>query len=95
MTFHILEMIIRRNDYLCNCTLPDDGPVRLETCRVLCQLKQCCDYNEACAVYYIVTIKPLMLQGNYVKFLKHLHSEQVAKLQAKNQHECDLLEDIR
>ena len=36
-----------------------------------------------------------MLQGNYAKFLKHLHSEQVAKLQAKNQHECDLLEDIR
>jgi hypothetical protein len=36
-----------------------------------------------------------MLQGNYAKFLKHLHSEQVTKLQAKNQHECDLLEDIR
>ncbi|KAH8286186.1 hypothetical protein KR054_003996, partial [Drosophila jambulina] len=34
-------------------------------------------------------------QGNYVKFLKNLHTEQVAKLQLKNQHECDLLEDIR
>ncbi|XP_031346627.1 protein nervous wreck isoform X2 [Photinus pyralis] len=33
--------------------------------------------------------------GNYVKFLKNLHSEQLAKLSAKNQHECDLLEDIR
>ncbi|XP_037905426.1 protein nervous wreck isoform X2 [Hermetia illucens] len=33
--------------------------------------------------------------GNYVKFLKNLHTEQVAKLQLKNQHECDLLEDIR
>ncbi|KAH8302300.1 hypothetical protein KR044_004916, partial [Drosophila immigrans] len=35
------------------------------------------------------------MQGNYVKFLKNLHTEQVAKLQLKNQHECDLLEDIR
>lgn len=34
-------------------------------------------------------------QGNYAKFLKNLHSEQLAKLQLKNQHECDLLEDIR
>lgn len=30
-----------------------------------------------------------------MKFLKNLHTEQVAKLQLKNQHECDLLEDIR
>jgi hypothetical protein len=36
-----------------------------------------------------------VFQGNYTKFLKNLHAEQVAKLQAKNQHECDLLEDIR
>lgn len=35
------------------------------------------------------------LQGNYTKFLKNLHTEQLAKLQLKNQHECDLLEDIR
>lgn len=35
------------------------------------------------------------LQGNYTKFLKNVHAEQAAKLQAKNQHECDLLEDIR
>lgn len=34
-------------------------------------------------------------QGNYAKFLKNLHAEQTAKLSAKNQHECDLLEDIR
>lgn len=34
-------------------------------------------------------------QGNYAKFLKNLHTEQLAKLQLKNQHECDLLEDIR
>ncbi|CAB0030251.1 unnamed protein product [Trichogramma brassicae] len=31
----------------------------------------------------------------YAKFLKNVHSEQSAKLLAKNQHECDLLEDIR
>lgn len=35
------------------------------------------------------------LQGNYAKFLKNLHTEQIAKLLAKNQHECELLEDIR
>lgn len=35
------------------------------------------------------------LKGNYVKFLKNLHSEQLAKLHLKNQNECDLLEDIR
>ncbi|KAJ8687996.1 hypothetical protein QAD02_023791 [Eretmocerus hayati] len=37
----------------------------------------------------------LCLQGNYAKFLKNVHQEQAAKLLAKNQHECDLLEDIR
>lgn len=37
----------------------------------------------------------ILLQGNYVKFLKNLHSEQIAKLLLKNQNECDLLEDIR
>jgi hypothetical protein len=36
-----------------------------------------------------------IFQGNFAKFLKNLHSEQVAKLQAKNHHECELLEDIR
>lgn len=36
-----------------------------------------------------------MFQSNYTKFLKNLHSEQIAKLHAKNQHECDLLEDLR
>lgn len=35
------------------------------------------------------------MQGNHAKFLKNLHAEQVAKLQLKNQHECELLEDIR
>lgn len=34
-------------------------------------------------------------QGNHGKYLKGLHSEQLAKLQLKNQHECELLEDIR
>ncbi|KAK9877158.1 hypothetical protein WA026_016901 [Henosepilachna vigintioctopunctata] len=34
-------------------------------------------------------------KGNYSKFLKNLHSEQINKLLLKNQHECDLLEDIR
>ncbi|XP_075230266.1 FCH and double SH3 domains nervous wreck [Lycorma delicatula] len=33
--------------------------------------------------------------GNYAKFLKNLHAEQSAKLQLKNQNECELLEDIR
>ncbi|XP_032309765.1 protein nervous wreck isoform X8 [Drosophila ananassae] len=40
-------------------------------------------------------MQPPPRKGNYVKFLKNLHTEQVAKLQLKNQHECDLLEDIR
>lgn len=47
----------------------------------------CCPYSTRTT--------PLLLQGNYAKFLKNLHSEQLAKLQLKNQHECDLLEDIR
>lgn len=37
----------------------------------------------------------MFLKGNYSKFLKNLHAEQITKLQLKNQHECDLLEDIR
>lgn len=36
-----------------------------------------------------------LLQSNYTKFLKNLHTEQISKLHAKNQHECDLLEDLR
>lgn len=36
-----------------------------------------------------------LTQGNFSKYLKSLHTEQVAKLQLKNQHECELLEDIR
>ncbi|KAM0735464.1 Protein nervous wreck [Formica fusca] len=40
-------------------------------------------------------MQPPPRKGNYAKFLKHVHAEQAAKLQAKNQHECDLLEDIR
>ncbi|XP_053971358.1 protein nervous wreck isoform X1 [Hylaeus volcanicus] len=40
-------------------------------------------------------MQPPPRKGNFVKFLKNVHAEQAAKLQAKNQHECDLLEDIR
>ncbi|KAG7211508.1 hypothetical protein KM043_010777 [Ampulex compressa] len=40
-------------------------------------------------------MQPPPRKGNYAKFLKSVHAEQAAKLQAKNQHECDLLEDIR
>ncbi|XP_077276587.1 protein nervous wreck isoform X1 [Temnothorax americanus] len=40
-------------------------------------------------------MQPPPRKGNYAKFLKNVHTEQAAKLQAKNQHECDLLEDIR
>ncbi|CAH4038563.1 unnamed protein product [Pieris brassicae] len=40
-------------------------------------------------------MQPPPRKSNYTKFLKNLHSEQIAKLYAKNQHECDLLEDIR
>lgn len=36
-----------------------------------------------------------VLQGNYSKFLKNLHAEQIAKLQLKNQNECELLDDMR
>ncbi|KAJ8877760.1 hypothetical protein PR048_022215 [Dryococelus australis] len=32
--------------------------------------------------------------STYAKFLKNLHAEQVSKLHSKNQHECELLEDI-
>lgn len=49
------------------------------------------DYSKV----YDINSYDSLLQGNYVKFLKNLHTEQVAKLQLKNQHECDLLEDIR
>ncbi|KAF0300791.1 F-BAR and double SH3 domains protein 2 [Amphibalanus amphitrite] len=34
-------------------------------------------------------------QTTHAKFLKALHSEQLSRAQAKNQQECDLLEDIR
>lgn len=40
-------------------------------------------------------MQPPPRKGNYVKFLKNLHTEQIAKLQLKNQNECDLLDDIR
>jgi hypothetical protein len=41
---------------LYNCALPDDGPIRSETCRSLCRFKHYCDCNEVCALCYIVTI---------------------------------------
>ncbi|KAL9700514.1 hypothetical protein quinque_003955 [Culex quinquefasciatus] len=40
-------------------------------------------------------MQPPPRKGNYTKFLKNLHSEQLAKLLLKNQNECELLEDIR
>ncbi|CAH2008525.1 unnamed protein product [Acanthoscelides obtectus] len=40
-------------------------------------------------------MQPPPRKGNYAKFLKNLHTEQINKLLLKNQHECDLLEDIR
>ncbi|XP_023245872.1 F-BAR and double SH3 domains protein 2 [Copidosoma floridanum] len=40
-------------------------------------------------------MQPPPRKGNYAKFLKNVHSEQAAKLLLKNQHECDILEDIR
>ena len=43
-----------------------------------------------------VTEPPCMFrQTTHAKFLKTLHSEQLSRAQAKNQQECDLLEDIR
>ncbi|XP_068620018.1 protein nervous wreck [Battus philenor] len=39
--------------------------------------------------------KQVKMLSNYTKFLKNLHTEQISKLHAKNQHECDLLEDLR
>jgi len=42
---------------LYSCALPDDGTVRLETCRSLCMLKCYCYSNEVCAfVVYSVTV---------------------------------------
>ncbi|XP_046674644.1 protein nervous wreck isoform X2 [Homalodisca vitripennis] len=40
-------------------------------------------------------MQPPPRKGNYAKFLKNLHAEQLAKLQLKNQNECELLDDIR
>ncbi|XP_023938630.2 protein nervous wreck [Bicyclus anynana] len=40
-------------------------------------------------------MQPPPRKSNYTKFLKNLHAEQISKLHAKNQHECDLLEDVR
>uniref|UniRef100_A0A182QAQ5 FCH and double SH3 domains protein 2 n=1 Tax=Anopheles farauti TaxID=69004 RepID=A0A182QAQ5_9DIPT len=40
-------------------------------------------------------MQPPPRKGNYTKFLKNLHTEQLAKLALKNQNECELLEDIR
>ncbi|XP_065205043.1 protein nervous wreck isoform X2 [Planococcus citri] len=40
-------------------------------------------------------MQPPPRKGSSVKFLKTLHTEQIAKLQVKNQTECELLEDLR
>ena len=50
--FHILEMTIRSNDFLCNSALPDGGPSRPETCKSSYKVKHYCDYNEVCALYW-------------------------------------------
>ena len=36
-----------------------------------------------------------LISGAYNKFVVNLHKEQTSKLQAKNQQELDLLDDIR
>ena len=36
-----------------------------------------------------------MNQGNYLKVLKNLHTEQLSKVQWKHQQECELLDDLR
>lgn len=43
----------------------------------------------------LTDLLPFAQQGNYAKFLKSLHTEQINKLQVKNQYECELLDDIR
>ncbi|XP_063910868.1 protein nervous wreck-like isoform X3 [Zophobas morio] len=40
-------------------------------------------------------MQPPPRKGNYAKFLKNLHAEQINKLNLKNHHECELLEDIK
>lgn len=52
----------------------------------------CVKHRNGTIFLFFSTIFP---QGNYTKFLKNLHSEQLAKLLLKNQNECELLEDIR
>ncbi|CAH1389617.1 unnamed protein product [Nezara viridula] len=44
---------------------------------------------------YVTKLFGIRRKGNNAKFLKNLHAEQIAKLQLKNQNECELLEDIR
>jgi hypothetical protein len=48
MCFGAVEMMMRSNFFVYSCTLPDDGPVRAETCSSLCTLKYYCNYNEVC-----------------------------------------------
>lgn len=52
-------------------------------------------YSPGVAGKTRLSMQPPPRKGNYAKFLKHVHTEQATKLQVKNQHECDLLEDIR
>ncbi|XP_065334083.1 protein nervous wreck isoform X1 [Cloeon dipterum] len=40
-------------------------------------------------------MQPPPRKQGYAKFLKSLHTEQLNKLQVKNQYECELLDDIR
>lgn len=63
----------------------------------ICSLQSKNNFYSLAATEVIDTFEThsFFSQGNHAKFLKTLHSEQVAKLQLKNQHECELLEDIR
>ncbi|KAG8335697.1 F-BAR and double SH3 domains protein 2 [Homalodisca vitripennis] len=51
-------------------------------------------HNQVCYSVNSLASHPVVA-GNYAKFLKNLHAEQLAKLQLKNQNECELLDDIR
>jgi hypothetical protein len=48
LQFYIPEMKEVVTIVLRNCTLPDEGPLRPETCSILRVLKHYCDYNEVC-----------------------------------------------
>lgn len=90
------------DQYSCRVWLPRNGSRLVTWSRQLCwkSSHEPSFFLQSASTLLSIPNRTLIVammkfQSGSVKFLKNLHAEQIAKLQVKNQTECELLEDLR